>query len=211
MRKKVIDSETEQRILAAATKVFHNKGIHGARMQDIADEAKVSKSMLHYYFIDKNKLFDKVFDLTMKNIFPKINSILISDLPLFQKIAVFMNTYTDILYDNYHSTGFVISELTTNADKVLKKMITGAGFDMTKFRAQVEEAHKKGIIEKTDVRILFLNMISLCVFPFVAMDVQLTRFKINQVEYFELLEKRKSIITAMILDSIKCKQEEKII
>lgn len=205
MRKKKLDSETEKKILDAAIKVFHRKGTHGARMQQIANEAKVSKSMLHYYFGDKEKLLNKVFVLTMKNIFPKINSILVSDLPLFQKIAVFMSSYTDILFDNYYSSSFILAEMATNTDKVLKMTVSGAGFDMTKFRQQIEEEYKKGNIKKTDVRILFLNMISLCVFPFVAMPIQLLRFKISQEEYFHLLEKRKSTITQMIIDSLKKK------
>ncbi|MBI3500513.1 MAG: TetR/AcrR family transcriptional regulator [Bacteroidetes bacterium] len=203
MRKKKLDSETEKKILDAAVNVFHKKGIHGARMQEIADEAQVSKSMLHYYFVDKDKLFNKVFELTMKNIFPKVNSILVSDLPLFQKIAVFMNTYTDILFEQHHSTGFIISEMAMNTDKVLKMTVSAAGFDMTKFRLQIDGEYKKGNIKKMDVRILFLNMISLCVFPFIAMPIQLQRFKISQEEYFQLLEKRKSVITQMVIDSIK--------
>ena len=203
MRKKALDSETEKKILRAAINVFHKRGIHGARMQEIANEAGVSKSMLHYYFVNKEKLFSKVFEMTMKNIFPKINSILVSDLPLFQKIAVFMSTYTDILFDEHHSTGFIISEMAVNTEKVLKMTVSGAGFDMTRFRKQIEDEYKKGNIEKTDVRILILNMISLCVFPFVAMPIQLQRFNMKEHEYFQLLEKRKSIITQMIIDSIK--------
>src|SRR5204862_93439 len=123
--------------------------------------------------------------------------------PLFQKIAVLMSTYTDILFKEHHSTGFIISEITTNGGAVLKMAVNGAGFDLSKFRLQVEEEYKKGNIKKTDVRILFLNIISLCVFPFVAMPIQLGRFKMDQEEYFQLLEKRKASIIEMIIESIK--------
>ena len=203
MRTKAIDSEIEKKILQAAVKIFYRKGIHGARMQEIADEAEVSKSMLHYYFINKEELFNKVFEMTLKNIFPKINAILVSELPLFQKIAVFMNSYTDILFEHYASAGFIMTELNTNEDKVLDMMITAAGFDLSVFNQQLEEAWKQGSIEKTDPRILLLNMISLCVFPFVAMPVHLKRFKLNLEQYFQLLEKRKAIITNIIINSIK--------
>ena len=43
------DSSTENNILNAAKTVFHKKGMAGARMQEIADEAKINKAMLHYY------------------------------------------------------------------------------------------------------------------------------------------------------------------
>ena len=51
---------TEGKILVSAKKVFYQKGLKGARMQEIADDAGVNKAMLHYYFRSKEKLFDKV-------------------------------------------------------------------------------------------------------------------------------------------------------
>src|SRR4051794_17780728 len=42
------DSTSEEKILEAARKVFIAKGMAGARMQDIADEAGINKALLHY-------------------------------------------------------------------------------------------------------------------------------------------------------------------
>ena len=42
-----IELTTEQRILEAAKKVFLLRGLDGARMQEIADEAGINKAMLH--------------------------------------------------------------------------------------------------------------------------------------------------------------------
>ncbi len=55
------DSSTEQNILNAAISVFQKKGMAGARMQEIADEAGINKAMLHYYYRSKQLLFDAVF------------------------------------------------------------------------------------------------------------------------------------------------------
>src|SRR5262245_51487236 len=61
MVKKKKDQPTEERIITAARKVFLSKGLAGARMQDIADEAGINKALLHYYFRSKEKLFDMIF------------------------------------------------------------------------------------------------------------------------------------------------------
>ena len=42
--------------------IFLLKGLDGARMQDIADEASINKAMLHYYFRNKQQLFDIILD-----------------------------------------------------------------------------------------------------------------------------------------------------
>ena len=42
-----IEKSTEEKILAAAKKVFITKGMYGARMQDIADEDEINKALLN--------------------------------------------------------------------------------------------------------------------------------------------------------------------
>ena len=56
-----LTSDTEQKILQAATEIFLEKGHDGARMQVIADKAGINKALLHYYFRSKDKLFRTVF------------------------------------------------------------------------------------------------------------------------------------------------------
>ena len=60
------EKNTEDKIVDAAKKVFIQKGMDGARMQQIADEAGINKALLHYYFRTKNKLFEKVFSIVFK-------------------------------------------------------------------------------------------------------------------------------------------------
>ena len=50
----------EEKILSAARKIFTTKGMAGARMQDIANEAGINKALLHYYYRDKEKLFETI-------------------------------------------------------------------------------------------------------------------------------------------------------
>ena len=83
-------SETEQKILDAAKQVFLVKGLAGARMQEIADEAGINKALLHYYFRSKEKLFEKILNEAFTNIIPNIITIFTSNLPFFEKIRLFL-------------------------------------------------------------------------------------------------------------------------
>src|SRR2546425_901472 len=80
------EETTENKILQAAKKVFITKGLDGARMQDIADEAGINKALLHYYFRSKDKLFEVIFMEAATSLFPKIVSILDEDISLFDKL-----------------------------------------------------------------------------------------------------------------------------
>ena len=54
--------KTRQKILEAATKEFSQKGISGARVDNIAAEAGCNKAMLYLYYGNKTQLFKAVFD-----------------------------------------------------------------------------------------------------------------------------------------------------
>ena len=56
------DIDMESKILEAATTVFIQKGLSGASMQDIAGEAGINRTSLHYYYRSKDKLFGRVFE-----------------------------------------------------------------------------------------------------------------------------------------------------
>ena len=70
---------TEDKILEAAKNVFVTKGMEGARMQEIADEAGINKALLHYYFRSKERLFEAIFSEVIQMAFPQLTQILKSD------------------------------------------------------------------------------------------------------------------------------------
>lgn len=57
-----LDSETRRGILRAALRRFAHSGYAAASVQQIVDEARVSKPALYYYFQDKAGLFQALVD-----------------------------------------------------------------------------------------------------------------------------------------------------
>ena len=53
-------SKTRARIIKAARKVFVAKGFNGSSMRDIANQAKVTQSLLHHHFGNKKALWQLV-------------------------------------------------------------------------------------------------------------------------------------------------------
>jgi AcrR family transcriptional regulator len=56
------DSKTRQRILEAALKRFAEFGYAGTSVQDIVDDAQVTKPVLYYYFSSKAGLYQALID-----------------------------------------------------------------------------------------------------------------------------------------------------
>jgi AcrR family transcriptional regulator len=61
-----VSEERKTQILAAATKVFTERGFADARMDDIVTEAGLSKGALYWYFDSKDaiiiSILDQIFD-----------------------------------------------------------------------------------------------------------------------------------------------------
>jgi len=116
------DLTTEQLILGAAKKVFIRKGLDGTRMQEIADEAGINKSLLHYYFRSKDKLFDVIFKEIVMSFAPRIVEILNSPISLFDKIELFVATYIDLLLKNPYIPGFLVNEVSKNPERIVSAL-----------------------------------------------------------------------------------------
>src|SRR5690625_3348145 len=109
-----MEKETEEKIFKAAQRVFQEKGFAGARMQEIADEAEINKSMLHYYYRSKEKLFLMVFQAAARKIFPDLAEILSNEEPLEQKVSQIVEFYDRTFRKHPYIPAFVIHEMNQN-------------------------------------------------------------------------------------------------
>jgi TetR/AcrR family transcriptional regulator len=204
MAKARIDKTTEQKILAAAKKIFVMKGMAGARMQDIADEAGINKALLHYYFRSKEKLFEVIFMEAAQKLFPRINEIFNSDQPLFEKIESFCSEYISVVMENPYLPLFVLNEINQDPEYFLGKFWVGKTKpDPTKFLQQIEKEVKKGTIKRISPLHLLMNLISMTIFPFVAKPMFQRNLGLDEMQFRAVMEQRKSEIPRFIIDSIK--------
>ena len=121
----------------------------GARMQDIADEAGINKALLHYYFRNKEKLFEVIFAAAAQQLFPTINSIFESDIPLFEKIEKFCEEYITVMIENPYLPLFVLYEMSNDPKFLMNKIFKGkTAPHPEKFIGQIEKEVKKGTIKR---------------------------------------------------------------
>ena len=161
---------TEDKILEAAKHVFVAKGMEGARMQEIADEAGINKALLHYYFRSKERLFDAIFGEIIKFAFPKITRILQSDSGIVIKIEQFIDAYMEILLKHPFIPGFIMKELSRDPSGLFK-LVVKFGLNPQIVLTQIQESMNRGEIRPMDPRHLAINVVSMCVFPFAARPI----------------------------------------
>jgi TetR/AcrR family transcriptional regulator len=204
MASKRKDSNTEEKILSAARQVFIEKGLAGARMQDIADRAEINKAMLHYYFKNKEMLFEVIFRETAGKLFPHFEKLMESDLNFFDKIRSIVSSYIEMIIQNPYLPLFVMNEMNKNPQIGLKNFFEAQkpGF-VKKFRESIEESVKNGLIQPINPIHLIMNMFSMCAFPFIAKPMISMLTGIEDDQFKNLMEQRKVLVAEFIIHSIK--------
>ena len=197
------DSGTEQNILNAAISIFQKKGMSGARMQEIADEAKINKAMLHYYFRNKQKLFEAVFMQAFQKFAPHVNGIFNSKASVFEKIQEFTESYISFVIENPYLPTFLIQEININPEFATSFFKVHFAPDPALFEKQIAEEIKKGILKPVEPKQLLLNLFSLCAFPFVGSGLVKGILKLDKNLFNAMMEERKKLIAELMINSIK--------
>ncbi len=196
------EKETEEKIFEAAQQVFQEKGFTGARMQEIADRAQINKSMLHYYYRSKEKLFLMVFQAAARKILPQLVTILSSDIPLEDKVRQIVEFYDRVFSKHPSLPSFVIHEMNQNP-KRFREFISAMGLSMPEtFVRQIREEVESGRMMPIEPHQFLLNVVGLSLMPVIARNMVQTLFRLDDQEYRKLLDERKEMIPKMIFSGV---------
>jgi AcrR family transcriptional regulator len=202
------DKKTEEKILEAATSVFVEKGKAAARMQEIADEAGINKALLHYYYRSKDKLFESVFTIVVKQLLaPRVIKIMQSEDDIFELIRKFSDFYISALIKNPFIPLFVIEEINKNPNR-MSAAVLKSGIPINEVIGKFEKAMDDGIIRRMDPRQIIVNLISMCIFPFAARNMVVPIiFQNKKSDYQKFLTDRRKMVAEFIIQSIKLEKE----
>ena len=197
------DKQTEEKIFEAATDVFVDKGMDGARMQDIANHAGINKALLHYYFRTKDQLFNAVFEMIAKKIFKKFAPVLDENLTLEEKIRFFFKEHIAFLQANPRLPGFLLNEVNRNPERI-KKLLNNVDFDniWLKLYAQHKEELNKYFITQATLPQLMISIAAMSVFPFAARGILEGLLAKLGLDFNEYMEERKVFAAEFVIKAI---------
>ena len=196
-------SETEILILKAASDVFQEKGLSGARTDEIAQRAGVNKALLHYYFRSKEGLFQEVFVEAFGQFFQKMMSLLASDHPLDVKIYKAVDMYSNMLLHNKDLPLFIMGAIRDNPSLIAEIIKGHQGKAFSKLSDQLEEAHEKGFIKKISVHEFFMNLASLVIFPFIARPLVKEMFDLEEDSFDKMILDRRKKLPGMLIEMLR--------
>jgi len=193
---------TELRILEAAKRVFHHKGYDGARMQEIADEAGVNKSLVHYYYRNKDNIFKAVFEDAFSKLMTKLNEIFLSELPFKLKIETFVAYYISFLAENSYLPLFILNEIYKNPEQ-LKQLIEKQPLNPQALMDKVRNEMKDELNIDIDPFHIYINILALSIFPVIARPIIQIIFGYSPAQLEQFYSERQKLVPEFIINAIK--------
>ncbi len=199
--KKEPNLSTEEKIKAAARKVFMEKGYGASRTRDIAEEAGINLALLNYYFRSKEKLFHQIMMERVQQLFGSVAPILMDDsTTLEKKIELITPRYIDLLQENPDLPMFVLNEIRKQPDFFktqinLQQMLMNSSFlkQLKALRKDIDPAH------------FLINLMGMMLFPFIARPIFITTGIITEKSFTSLMDQRRKLIPKWFKAILKTK------
>jgi TetR/AcrR family transcriptional regulator len=199
--------QAERKILAAAVKVFAEKGFDGARTDEIAARAGVNKAMIYYYFKSKENLYTVI----VETLFGKVYLILSSHLSLVdvsapeKGVLSFIDSYVDFIYAHRIFVKVMLWDLARGGTIVARVAGKVMREKTEQVRSIFEQAARDGYIRPFDPKHLFVSIIGMVLFFFIAEPVVRVIWGEEPITPEHIAERKKEI-SSLIIHGILPKQ-----
>ncbi len=193
-------SDTEQKILSAAKKVFLSKGYAATKTRDIAEEADINIASLHYYYRSKDKLFRIIAEDAIRSFNQKLDCIFCKDYELDKKVASFVAESIDFFQQNPFIPLFIVNEAHHNLqhmDSLLK-----CSENMGALAIQLNDMADEGHIKRVDANQFMIDLLGMTIFPFIGMPMLKKQLNLSSSEFDKLLNERKKLIPQLIMNTL---------
>lgn len=199
------ETSTEQRIIEVAESLFLKQGYLATSTVQIAKEAGCNQALVHYYFKNKEHLFETVFELEFK----KLSSFFFlydkPELAFADRLKIMLNGLFDLFEQNERLPFFMLSELMSNADWidiVLQKAIFIAKSTMPTFYADLQNEINAGRVRNISPFNLLTTIISLSISPFLMKPIVDRALELPEHERQKLMQERRIENVTIVMRSL---------
>ena len=138
MKKGII---TQNNILSAAEEIFSEKGLYGARIDEIAEAAECNKRMLYAYFGSKEGLYTAVLDSVYSRLSVVEEELLNKTLSPVETVRFYIKVLFNFLKDNPTFIKMVMWE-NLNEDNKVSLFVRYIDIETGKYESRIVNKNK---------------------------------------------------------------------
>lgn len=193
-----MEPNTEEKIKAAAARLFTTRGFAATRTRDIAEEAGINLALLNYYFRSKENLYRIIMAENFQVFFRGALQIFHNQQTgVEEKISQLVDYYIGRLLENPDIPSFVINELRSNPNALIQQLGMHDALKETKIFSQIRQYLEEKGSDMDPVHFI-LNLLGMTIFPFLAAPVFQAALGLEKEQFSQLLAQRKKLIPIWI-------------
>ncbi len=192
--------ETEALIKRTAKQMFFGQGRFNAKMHEIASEAGINRALLHYYFRNRENLFDVVLKEAMEESFIRMFDILSTHKKFETKVTEAIHQIVDCLAEYPFIENFIISEINKNPANAITLGTLKKGKAFTRgFLKEIQQYIRQNKLPYLSAEDFIVNMMSLCAYPSSTKPIIKHILGYSEKNYRQFLLRRKKMISRILL------------
>lgn len=167
------DTEIRDRLLAVALREFSSHGFRGVSVTTIAGEAGATPAMIHYYFGNKQGLYEAVLQHALGPILARLEAVRADPPEGEDLLPRFVHGYMRLLSENPAVPSLIVRDVLSPGGRMRDAFVRGfASRGGSGVRDLVRRAQALGRLrDDLDPDLAALSLLSMAVFPFVGRPV----------------------------------------
>jgi len=194
------DLTTEEKIKAAAKKVFMTKGFDGCSVRDIAKEVGSNVALLNYYFRSKEKLFELIFEGAMGEFLQSMIEVFSSELSLQEKTTLLIEKEFDFFMEHPELPMFILQAIHQNKMEGPMPNHFFEPIAKTGIFEQLEAAQASGQMRQISLRNVTILLMSNVHYPFMSKKLTQQFHGIDEATLQQDLLAHKAYVKDMIIN-----------
>ena len=163
---------TEEKILAAATEIFADLGVEGARMDRIASLAGVNKASIYYNIGNKEALYDRVLNQMYESGFSGLHQKLASNKTSEEKLAVYVAHLAAAIKQNPGIPRIMMREQVTQGRHLPDSFAKNIVAMLEILNSILESGIQEGVFEKVDTLCIHFMILGMLMFEITSAPIR---------------------------------------
>ncbi len=181
-------------ILRAAGHIFAEKGLEGARTEEIAAAAGVNKALLYYYFKSKDDLYLAILEGHMKDFSERASRVLASEGPAGEMVLEYVSTHFDFMSARPDYPRLVQRFMMARGrpfERLARKYLLPVG---AKFQKVIDRGVRSGELWPSDSSHTAVSLVALTVFYFSAAPILKAASHVDPYDPVQLARRKKEVL-----------------
>ena len=162
MTSRAATTPREEEILAAAARIFREKGYHGTSVRDIAESVGLLKGSLYHYIRSKDELLSRLFEGALRDTIRELETIAARDARASARLRDMVTVYVRSVTENLDAVSLYLREWRSLPAPELSRVRTRRRAMRSLFEDVIAEGIRAREFAAQDAKVAALAILGMC-------------------------------------------------